>query len=250
MNNPDHKKYEYFCIDEHRREFKSFDVQIWNNIAENDLIDAGWVDYLLDRKLSPSILRKNRIATINPYCEYGVDGIARYKGVFHLIQVKYYDPRSYISVSKLKTFVEIVENLDHVGYLYHIGKVGEKIKSYDNIVRRSPAMNSEYSIDLVEYDDKEYDVIEEDMLWDHQKDIFELMMKIDFSQMKSLELCPGGGKTDLTGVFIKNLKKVKYVIVFNQLISFVDQNNRRLIKYIKKLRKPYVIHSKLSLIHI
>ena len=246
MNNssdPDHKKYEYFCIDEHRKEFPDSNVQIWNNIAENDLIQSGWVDYLKNKKLSPSKLRRNRGDTINPYTEYGLDGLAKYKDNFDMIQVKYYNPTSYIGLDKLKTFMEIVKELNHIGYLYHIGKIANKT-SLNNVVLRSPQMNSEYSIEDINTDSK-YDAIEEERLWDHQKVVLKIMRETDYKQMKSLQLPPGVGKTDLCGVFIKGLKN-KYVIVFNELIGYVEQNHQRLTNYIKNLRNPYIINSESS----
>ena len=246
---PNHKKYEYFCIEQHRQEFPEFTTEIWNNVAENDLIDSGWVDYLLNKNLSLSILRKNRKPTINPYTEYGLDGLSRKNDQINLIQVKYYDPLHTISKNSLKTFAEIHKNLKTKSYLYHIGKVYKEFKLISNMNFRSPEMNSEYSIKNLE-DDQYCDIIDESKLWEHQRDILKIMKDImedtGFKPMRSLELCPGGGKTDLTGVFISSIKKIKYVIVLNYRIPFVQQNHNRLSKYIEKLRKPYIINSESS----
>ena len=69
------KRYEYYCIDQHKRQNPTHSVRHWSHIPDDWLSEAGW---LTDRRKERLKRIKSLENGINPYTtrEYGLDGMA------------------------------------------------------------------------------------------------------------------------------------------------------------------------------
>jgi len=230
---------------------------LWYNVPQMVLYDAGYIhDYSLLRQKRIEFITTpinneeydpkrviNPEKYINPYCDYGLDGIEiDSRGIYNGLQMKYYKD-NVVTCSDVATFSSAianmrVKNIQTKGYLYTTTKLEKTfsgdVKNQKTLIHEILPYNLSQNVYSGEEDtESETDLDETDyILRDYQKEAIEFLNSKP-NKFKNLELFCGGGKTLIAGY---HLAKIQYplVIVIAPLRISVDNLYTRLAPFMKE----------------
>ena len=118
------RKYEEFCVQYHSEKY-GHKTWWWNYIPEEELFKSN----ILPDTKKLRLLRKSNREQGKPIQEYGLDGLALDDyGNYHGLQMKYWNPNSYLTAEHLGTFLLVLQrmyllNNTSNGYLYYTCKL-------------------------------------------------------------------------------------------------------------------------------
>ena len=217
-------KFEFYCIEKHREDFKQHTYH-WFNIPDSVLLDSKFFsshEELRNKRKNNCKLR-----------EYGLDGISiEIKDnlkIYHGLQMKLWN--NTLCANKLGTFLSVIYNRfneNSNGYLYHTSNLEKTLQKDISIKNRIISIKVDNPYENIINSDYKNNII----LRPYQ---IEAISKLNqgWNGIKSLNVPCGCGKTI---IFSEHLKDSFYknVFIFSPLKFLTEQNLERIKSYLPK----------------
>ena len=216
------KKYEEYCIDYHRNKYNHI-TWWWNNIPEEELYKSKVITSTQKLRM----MRKNN----KNLQEYGLDGLALDENNnYHGLQMKYYNPKTYLTANKLGSYTMVINKLYLVnnnsnGYLYYSCRLEIIFKElmdemdYHNYERL--LMDTKTKEEIINYDETTFTP------YPCQLDAIDALVNYEWNDDLGIISMPCGiGKTFVLAKYIQNFIHDKIIIICPLKIQVTQMYNR------------------------
>ncbi len=266
MNN--WKDYEAYVIKYHQDTYNHITYH-WSNIPEEILYESGFINDT--NKIRLQRKKDKTEGKINSIQEYGLDGIAKDDEIYHGLQAKCYDGKSYLKASDLGTFLSILflrmkaKNNQSKGYLYHTCKLESNlyddifINNHKDIIQTKLLLDNNIQEEYIKSTNYEKEILRY-----YQKEAIQKLKNSVWNGKQLIQMPCGTGKSTVIAHYLKdcdyehiyifsplrvhakqNLENMgKYLIDYEKILVDCDKDGTRNIEYIKdKLNKKVFISS-------
>ncbi len=241
----DWKDYEHFVVKYHQDTYQHITYH-WSAIPEEILYECGFINDT--NKIRLQRKRDKEEGITNSIQEYGLDGIIKDEnGIYHGLQAKCYDGRSYLKASDIGTFLSVLflrmksKNPLSKGYLYHTCKLESNLRD-DIAINENKDIIQIHTPSLMCYNNPEIQTEckkEGEVLRYYQKDAIQKMNE-PWSSMKQLIQMPcGTGKSVVIANYLKN-QNYDHIYIFSPLRVLAKQNLYNMGKYMDDYEKILV----------
>jgi superfamily II DNA or RNA helicase len=239
------KEYEHFIIKYHQDTYNHITYH-WSNIPEEILYESGFINDT--NKIRLQRKRDKTEGKINSIQEYGLDGIVKDGEIYHGIQAKCYDGKSYLKASDLGTFLSVLflrmktKNNVSKGYLYHTCKLESNlyddllINNHKDIIQKHLL----YENHIQDIQNIKVNIInEKEELRYYQKEVIEKLQNSDWNGKKLIQMPCGTGKSTVIAHYLEKCD-YEHIYIFSPLRVHAKQNLETMSKYISNYEKILV----------
>ncbi len=239
------KEYEHFIIKYHQDTYNHITYH-WSNIPEEILYECGFINDT--NKIRLQRKRDKTEGKINSIQEYGLDGIVKDGKIYHGIQAKCYDGKSYLKASDLGTFLSVLflrmkaKNDQSKGYLYHTCKLESNlyddllINNHKDIIQKH-LLYENHNQDIQNI--KVNIINEKEELRYYQKEVIEKLQNSDWNGKQLIQMPCGTGKSTVIAHYLEKCD-YEHIYIFSPLRVHAKQNLETMSKYISNYEKILV----------
>ncbi len=239
------KEYEHFIIKYHQDTYNHITYH-WSNIPEEILYECGFINDT--NKIRLQRKRDKTEGKINSIQEYGLDGIVKDGEIYHGIQAKCYDGKSYLKASDLGTFLSVLflrmkaKNDQSKGYLYHTCKLESNlyddllINNHKDIIQKH-LLYENHNQDIQNI--KVNIINEKEELRYYQKEVIEKLQNSDWNGKQLIQMPCGTGKSTVIAHYLEKCD-YEHIYIFSPLRVHAKQNLETMSKYISNYEKILV----------
>ncbi len=241
MNN--WKDYETYIIKYHQDTYNHITYH-WSNIPEEILYESGFINDTNKMRLQR---KKDKIeGKINSIQEYGLDGIAKDNEIYHGLQAKCYDGKSYLKASDLGTFLSILflrmkaKNKESKGYLYHTCKLESNlyddifVNNHKDIIQTKLLLNNNIQEEYIKSTNYEKEILRY-----YQKEAIEKLKNSVWNGKQLIQMPCGTGKSTVIAHYLEDCD-YEHIYIFSPLRIHAKQNLENMGKYLMDYEKILV----------
>ncbi len=279
----DWELYEHYCVNYHREKYKH-QVWHWYNTPEDHLENSGYIHSFNKHRLERlrkyrDLVSESKASKVNNISDYGMDGLSLDQNsgdsIYHGLQMKYYQGKNKVTAGDIGTFLSSlfcrlkVKNSDSKGYLYASSgleiNLSEDLQNNPIVIYEKLQMNLEDKETLVSLKTENNETLiplrpyqiealkelhnfdNEEIFEDEFSESEDSKSSVSkASKIKTLSLFCGGGKTLISGHYLRDLwspepfgsktKSLELIIVMAPLKVSVDNLYTRLTPFLSNYK--------------